>query len=201
MFTKASLPLPSCARSVKSLFHRSMSYNPKELSELVALLKSLDCDIKVVMEYTGNYYLPIAQFLSNNGFFVSVVNPILVKDYSSKSLTVRKVKTDKKDAVKLANFAFDRWAELTFFSTFTENRIQLKTLNRQYDKCTKIKNMLKNNLISILDQTFSEVNLLFTSPVKKPNGKEKWVDFVLKYYHAECVSGRSFVVFSKSYNL
>ena len=174
-------------------------HNPNELQALVTRLKSLDGDTKVVMEYTGNYYLPIAQFLSNNGLFVSVVNPILVKDYSSKSLTVRKVKTDKKDAVKIANFAFDRWAELTPFSPFTEIRLQLKALNRQYDKCNKLKIMLKNNLISLLDQTFPEVNLLFASPVKKSDGREKWVDFVLKYYHAECVCGRSLAAFAKSY--
>ena len=67
-----------------------VSHSPKELSKLVTLLKTLNGDTKVVMEYTGNYYLPIALFLRNNGFFVSVVNPILVKDYSTKSLTVRK---------------------------------------------------------------------------------------------------------------
>ena len=63
-----------------------VSHSPKELSKLVTLLKTLNGDTKVVMEYTGNYYLPIALFLRNNGFFVSVVNPILVKDYSTKSL-------------------------------------------------------------------------------------------------------------------
>lgn len=78
-----------------------VSHSPKELSKLVTLLKTLNGDTKVVMEYTGNYYLPIALFLRNNGFFVSVVNPILVKDYSTKSLTVRKVKTDKKMLLKL----------------------------------------------------------------------------------------------------
>lgn len=78
-----------------------VSHSPKELSELVTLLKTLDGDTKVVMEYTGNYYLPIALFLRNNGLFVSVVNPILVKDYSTKSLTVRKVKTDKKIRLNL----------------------------------------------------------------------------------------------------
>ena len=78
-------------------------HNPKELGELVTLLKSLDGETKVVMEYTGNYYLPIAQFLHNNGFFVSVINAILIHDYGNKSL--RKAKTDKKDALKLASYA------------------------------------------------------------------------------------------------
>ena len=61
-----------------------VSHNPKELLKLVTLLKTLDGETKVVMEYTGNYYLPIALFLQNNHLFVSVVNPILVKDYGSK---------------------------------------------------------------------------------------------------------------------
>lgn len=42
-------------------------HNPKEIGELVTLLKSLDGETKVIMEYTDNYYLPIAQFLHNNG--------------------------------------------------------------------------------------------------------------------------------------
>ena len=82
-----------------------VSHNPRELNGLVTLMKSLDGDTKIVMEYTGNYYLPVALFLRKVGLFVSVVNPILVKDYSNKSLTVRKGKTDKKDSLKLAAFA------------------------------------------------------------------------------------------------
>ena len=39
-----------------------VSHSPKELSKLVTLLKTLNGDTKVVMEYTGNYYLPIALF-------------------------------------------------------------------------------------------------------------------------------------------
>ncbi len=122
-------------------------HNPKELSELVTLLKSLDGDTKVVMEFTGNYYLPIAQFLHNNGLFVSVVNPILVKDYSSKSLSVRKGKTDKKDSVKLAAFVLDHWLELPAFNAQSQTRLLLKTYNRQYNQYNKLKVMLKNNLI------------------------------------------------------
>lgn len=176
-----------------------VSHNPKELSELVTLLKSLNGDTKVVMEYTGNYYLPIALFLRNNGLFVSVVNPILVKDYSTKSLTVRKVKTDKKDALKLASFALDRWNELFPFSAQSESRLLLKSFNRQYNQYNKLKVMLKNNLIAILDQTFPGANTLFSTPARKADGHEKWVDFVLKYPHAECISQKSFLAFSKSY--
>lgn len=176
-----------------------VSHSPKELSELVTLLKTLDGDTKVVMEYTGNYYLPIALFLRNNGLFVSVVNPILVKDYSTKSLTVRKVKTDKKDSLKLASFALDRWKELSPFSAQSEARLLLKSYNRQYNQYNKLKVMLKNNLIALLDQTFPGANTLFSTPTRKADGHEKWGDFVLKYPHAECISKKSLSSFSKSY--
>lgn len=46
---------------VASLFE--FSHNPRELNRLVTLIKSLDEDTKIVMECTGNYYLPVALFL------------------------------------------------------------------------------------------------------------------------------------------
>ena len=59
--------------------------------------------------------------------------------------------------------------------------------------------MLKNNLISILDQTFPGVNTLFSTPARKEDGHEKWIDFVLKFPHCECVSRKTYSAFSKSY--
>jgi len=172
-------------------------HNPKELGELVTLLKSLDGETKVVMEYTGNYYLPIAQVLHNEGIFVSVVNAIIVHDYGSKS--IRKVKTDKKDALKLASFALDRWLDLSAFTPEEDIRTLLKSYSRQYNHYNKVKIMLKNNLLALLDQSFPNVNSLFSSPARKEDGHEKWIDFVLKYPHADCISKKSLAAFSKSY--
>ena len=59
--------------------------------------------------------------------------------------------------------------------------------------------MLKNNLISTLDQTFPGANTLFTTPARKADGHEKWIDFVLKFPHCDCVSKKSFSAFSKCY--
>mgnify|MGYP001109983713 CR=1 FL=1 len=172
MFPNVSLSLPSCTRSEKLWSPFDVYHNPKELGELVTLLKTLDGDTKVVMEYTDNYYLPIALFLRNNGLFVSVVTPILVKDYSTKSLTVHKVKTDKKDSIKLASFALDRWKAHSPFSAQSESRLLLKSYNRQYNQYNKLKVMLKNNLIAILDQTYPNANNLFSTPARKFDGHE-----------------------------
>lgn len=85
-------------------------HNDNDLNRLVALIRSLPGESRVVMEYTGTYFEPIAQFLHNNNIFVSIVNTLLVHDYGGNSL--RKVKTDKKDALKLASYALDHWNEL-----------------------------------------------------------------------------------------
>ncbi len=87
-----------------------VSHNEQELKELAERIKRLPGETKVVMEYTGSYYEPIANALHNEGIFVSVVNPLLIDDYGTNR--VRKVKTDKKDSLKIANYALDRWLDL-----------------------------------------------------------------------------------------
>ena len=55
-----------------------ISHNGQELKALVERLKLLPGETKVVMEYTGNYYEPIARYLHNEGIYVSVVNAMLL---------------------------------------------------------------------------------------------------------------------------
>lgn len=59
--------------------------------------------------------------------------------------------------------------------------------------------MLKNNLIALLDQTFPGVNKLFSSPARKGDGHEKWVDFALKFWHCECICSISERQFKDKY--
>ena len=171
-------------------------HTSSELSALAKRLKSLDGETRVVMEATGNYHLPIAMVLHEAGIYVSVVNAMLVHDYGNN--TLRRAKTDKKDAVKLANYGIDRWLNLPEFSPEEEIRMQLKTCYRQYQQYSKVQTMLSNNLISLLDTVFPGVNRLFSSPVRA-DGSEKWVDFVETFWHRECVSELSQKAFEKKY--
>lgn len=95
--------------------------------------------------------------------------------------------------------AIDRWLDLKEYIPEDEIRHTLKICNRQYSQYSKLKTMLKNNLIALLDQTFPDVNRLFTSPARKSDGHEKWVDFALKFWHAECVCGISVKQFKDKY--
>ena len=163
-------------------------HTDSELSKLAKQLKSLDGETRVVMEATGSYHTPVARVLHEAGIYVTVVNAMLVHDYGNNSL--RRAKTDKKDAIKLANYALDRWNSLPQYFPEEDTRLALKTCYRQYGQYSKLQTMLKNNLIALLDQTFPDANRLFCSP-RRADGSEKWVDFVAEFWHCECVCGLS----------
>ena len=174
----------------------SVRHTGSELKELADYLKSLNGETRVIMEHTGRYYAPVAQFLHDAGLYVSAVNPKLIKDYGNNSL--RKVKTDKADSRKIAKYGLDNWVELRQYTSMDKIRYQLKTLNRQCNLYTKTKTMMKNNLIALLDQTYPGVNALFGSPVRE-DGTQKWVDFAASFWHVDCVRNMSPAAFTERY--
>ena len=174
----------------------SVRHTGSELKELADYLKSLNGETRVIMEHTGRYYEPVAQFLHDAGLYVSAVNPKLIKDYGNNSL--RKVKTDKADSRKIAKYGLDNWVELRQYASMDIIRYQLKTLNRQCNLYTKTKTMMKNNLIALLDQTYPGVNALFGSPVRE-DGTQKWVDFAASFWHVDCVRNMSPAAFTERY--
>lgn len=171
-------------------------HTDSELSELAGWLKSLDGETRVVMEATGNYHAPVVKLLHDAGLYVSVVNAKLVHGYGNNDL--RRVKTDRKDAVKLANYGLDRWLTLPRYVPEENTRLLLKNCHRQYRQYSKVQTVLKNNLISLLDTVFPNANRLFNSPVRT-DGSEKWVDFVAEFWHCECVCERSKKAFVNKY--
>ena len=173
-----------------------VGHTDSELSELAKLLKSLDGETRVVMEATGNYHTPVAHVLHNAGLYVSVVNAKLVHSYGNNDL--RRVKTDRKDAVKLANYGLDRWLTLPRYIPEEDTRLLLKNCYRQYKLYSKIQTVLKNNLIALLDTIFPNANRLFNSPARA-DGSEKWVDFVAEFWHCECISKHSEKAFTNKY--
>ncbi|HBA0438700.1 TPA: IS110 family transposase, partial [Enterococcus faecium] len=129
-----------------------LCHTSSAIDDFIHSLSNLEGEVRIVLEYTGRYHEPIARWLSDADFYVSVVNPKLIKDFGNNSL--RKVKSDKKDALKIARYALDNWNDLRQYCFMDKTRDQLKTMNRQFDFYMKHKTALKNNLIALLDQTF-----------------------------------------------
>jgi len=155
-------------------------------ASLVEKLNDLDGEARIVMEHTGRYYESFAMSMFRAGFFVSAVNPLAIKVYQG-GINIRKVKTDKADALKIAQFAIDKWEILPHYTPMDTIRYDLKTMHRQFQLSSKTKTALTNNLIALLEQSYPGANRYFDSPVR-PDGSQKWVDFVDTFWHVDCVA-------------
>lgn len=173
-----------------------IKHTSSDINALVEQLKSVEGESRIVMEHTGRYYQVLAHQLSQADLFVCAVNPKLIKDFDNDSL--RKVKSDKADAVKIARYALDKWQNLKQYNVMDELRNQLKTMNRQFGFYMKHKTAMKNNLIGILDQTYPGANTFFDSPARS-DGSQKWVDFASTYWHVDCVRKMSLNAFIDHY--
>jgi transposase len=94
----------------------SVCFRRPKADESALTLRNTDADIRkkllphldgftgrIVMESTGHYHWRVALLLTEAGYKVFVVNPILAKQYTSSN--IRKVKTDPADASGLARMA------------------------------------------------------------------------------------------------
>lgn len=173
-----------------------IKHTSSDINLLIERINSVEGESRIVMEHTGRYHEALAQKLSAANLFVSSINPKLIKDFDNDSL--RKVKSDKTDSIKIARYALDKWQNLKQYSVMDELRIQLKTMNRQFGFYMKHKTAMKNHLIGLLDQTYPGVNTYFDSPARS-DGSQKWVDFASTYWHADCVRKMSLNAFARHY--
>ena len=118
-----------------------IKHTASDINSLVKLINSVEGESRIVMEHTGRYYEVLAHQLSEANLFVSAINPKLIKDFDNDSL--RKIKSDKADAVKIARYALDKWQNLKQYSVMDELRNQLKTMNRQFGFYMKHKTAMK----------------------------------------------------------
>ena len=81
----------------------NVGHTNHELKQLADYLKGLPGETRVVMEYTGKYYQPIARFLHHAGIYVSVVHAMLIHDYGANS--IRRVRQIKKMLLRLRHMA------------------------------------------------------------------------------------------------
>ena len=166
------------------------------LEQMVDAILMLGEDTRVIMEATGRYHEPVAAALHEYGIYVCVLNPLLIKQSGGGS--IRKVKTDKADAMKIAKYGLDNWTKLREYTPMDTVRQQLKLCSRQYDLYMKTAVSLQNNLISLTDKTFPGVNELFSSP-ERADGHQKWVDFVMTFWHCDCICRVSEKAFTERY--
>ncbi len=109
-------------------------------------------DLKIVLEQTGTYHLPILTYLLDKGYCVIAENALKIKKYLDRSL--RKAKTDKKDSLKLAEYACDNWYKLKANFIEEEKYKELKFLSRQYFSLNSMKVQQRVDFSDLTDMLF-----------------------------------------------
>lgn len=166
------------------------------LSELAEQITCMDEEVKAVMEATGAYHLPVLSYLKQKGIFVSVVNPLVMKKYSN--VKIRKGKTDKLDAVKIANYGIEQWYQLSDFQPQQGIYEELDTLCRQYSQYIDMRIKSKITLSNLLDKTMPGITKLLRNASENPN-RDKLNAFVKEYWHYDQITRKSEDGFVKSY--
>lgn len=169
----------------------------KELEDLAGLLNKLDGEIRVVMEATGVYHLPILTFLQEKGYFVSVINPYSMKKYA-KDNSLRRVKTDRLDSIMIANYGIDRWFKLQKYEGDENTYAELKLLGRRYRYYMELHVKSLQELTHILDYVMPGIKAMFNSWDEASN-KDKLSDFVERYWHYDLITSMSREEFTEDY--
>lgn len=142
-------------------------------------------NVKFIMESTGNYCKSLLKIIIDSGYFVTVENPLTIKKYCD--MNIRKVKTDKKDALKIACYGSERWHKLIKYTPSDEIYSELRFLSRQYDEQMTLKVMKKIHLSGLIEVTFPGLKKIF-------NGDSVYMlmlDVYKKYYHPNLVLSKS----------
>ena len=153
----------------------------EKLDSLISLINSFDEEVRVVLEDTGHYHLPVASYLSSHGIFVCCVNALRMKKYCSQS--IRRAKTDKIDAVRIASFGITYWSELTKAYDTPDTYAELRFLARQYYQITSILVKEKVNFSNLLDQAMPGISDI----LQNQGNNHKLTEFVNRYTHFQVI--------------
>ena len=111
---------------------------------------------------------------------------------------LRKVKTDKMDAIKIANYGIDQWFKLSNYEISDSVYSELKILGMQYSHYISMRIASKVSLGNLLDRTMPGIKTLLNNRPDKPE-KDKLNDFIKEYWHYDNITKKSEKQFINSY--
>lgn len=160
-----------------------------DLELLDELLQKLDGEVRIVMEATGIYNLPILTYLVEKGYFVSVINPCVMKKYARNN-NFRNVKTDKQDSVTIANYGIEKWFKLQRYECSGMEYEELKLLGRRYRHYMEMHVKALLELTHMLDYVMPGIKEMFNSWTES-NHRDKLSDFVERFWHFDLITSMS----------
>ena len=118
-------------------------------------LSPITQDVQIALESTGHYSYNIIAFLRELGYTVFAYNPLIIKEFA-KSQSLRKTKTDRKDALLIAR---KLRSDITPEYYQTDKLMdELKELTRYQNRLIQSRSKCKNLYIRLLDIIFPELH-------------------------------------------
>jgi transposase len=138
------------------LFSLSCPMNREGFDKLVTRLAAVStASLLLGMESTASYHIALFSYLTAKGYRVAIINPLLIANFAK--LSLRKTKTDKKDAFTIAQFVLLRKETL---ATGSPHLTELKDLSRRRERLVDEMTALKNDMKRILSVTFPELETI-----------------------------------------
>jgi transposase len=110
--------------------------------------------VLVAMESTGCYHINLFSFLTSQGILAVVLNPLLIANFAKRSL--RKTKTDKKDARTIAKFLLENREEISQLS-ISQDLQDLRDLARERESVSHLISATKVEIKRVLRTIFPEL--------------------------------------------
>jgi len=158
--SKDSFSVAALDEKAKVVFSMCPLMNEEGFAEFLRVLAAHHGDLETVvvaLESTGPYHLNFYSFLIAKGIMTIVVNPLIIANFNK--LSLRRTKTDKKDALTIARYLLLNREVLSKIST-SQATTDLRDLARERESILKMIASTKNDIRRILQATFPELEQL-----------------------------------------
>ena len=140
----------------KKVFSLTSPMDRNGFEKLVLHLKGKHSSL-LGLESTACYHIALFSYLTAQGYRVVIINPLLISNFVK--LQLRKTKTDKKDALIIAQFLMLKREALEEHVCSTDV-MELRDLARRRERLTDQVTKLKGNMKRVLSVTFPELEHL-----------------------------------------
>jgi transposase len=165
----------------ESLFSMAFPMDIDGFSKLFDALKGRCGDLSevlVAMESTACYHINLFSFLTSKGVTAVVLNPLLVSNFAK--LSLRKTKTDKKDARTIAQFVMIQKASISQLSV-SQDLQDLRDLARERESLCHQISANKTEMKRLIQTLFPELETMCNLTTKV------MLDFLQKFPSARLV--------------
>lgn len=152
--SKDSFDITIINQNKKNIMKNKFEMNANGFKNLSKTIDELQYnDIFFTMESTGVYHLNLYCFLADRNLKTAIINPLLIHNFAQ-STSLRKTKTDKKDAQTIAEFTVSNHQNINF-SNKVDNSI--RSISRERDNLAKNVGKLKTEIKNIIHVLFPEL--------------------------------------------